>query len=49
MAWLKAISAHWVRFYTAFKRELLRDSDVVLFNMGPDELDRTREETRGAR
>lgn len=49
MAWLKAINARWSRFYGAFKREFLRDSDVVLFNMGPDELDRVREEKFGLR
>jgi hypothetical protein len=49
MAWLKAISAHWARIYGAFKREFLRDPNVVLFNMGPDDIDRMREETLGLR
>lgn len=49
MTWLKAINAHWHRFYGAFKREFLRDPDVILFNMGPDELDRVCEEKLGLR
>lgn len=49
MAWLKAINAHWGRFYGAFKREFLRDPDVILFNMGPDDIDRAREEKLGLR
>jgi hypothetical protein len=49
MAWLKANSARWSRFYAAFKREFLRDPDVVLFNRGPDDLDRPGEEKLGLR
>jgi hypothetical protein len=49
MAWWKAISEQWSHFYDSLKREFLRDPDVVLFNMGPDEIERAREEKFGLR
>lgn len=49
MVWLKQRKAQWSSLRAAFRREFLRDPDVILFSRGGDAPSHPREDRAGAR
>ncbi len=46
---LTAFRMRWISLRAALKREFLRDPDVILFDRGPDDIVRAREDRLGLR